>query len=121
MTPLKGIGIDLIELTRLRRFLKSHPFKNCERLLTESEKKRWRTEKQSAVFFSKLIAAKEAFFKARGGNWMGFEGFGSYEVECLGHEQFQVRDLHLKNQPLRAQGQFFETSEWVGAQVVLWG
>jgi holo-[acyl-carrier protein] synthase len=116
---LKGIGIDLVALSRIKDFLKNHP-RACERILTHSEIEQWRKKRNSAVQFSQFFAAKEAFFKATGGTWMGLDGFRSVEIECLPHEQFRVSALKLRR-GLCAQsyGQYFRTEKWIGAYVIL--
>lgn len=119
-----GLGIDLIAISRARQFLKEHRQKAMDRLLTHSEKKQLRRKSLSALQFSKMFTAKEAFFKATGESGMGLEGFGSLEVKFLPHKKFQVRSLNSKrrshSKPQRVVGSFFQDKVFVGAQVVLW-
>ena len=73
------------------------------------------------LLFAKLLAAKEAFFKALGGSWMGLEGFQSIEIRLEAHNHFRVQSsLSGFRPPMKAEGQFFQDRERVGAQVILW-
>ena len=120
MRNLAGVGIDMVSINRMRRFLKSNRHSALERLCTVAEKKQLRRKRFSAFEFSKLFAAKEAFFKATGGSWMGLEGFRALEVKPLWGGRFQVRRKEKRKSMPPAEGHFFRDKEWVGAQVILW-
>lgn len=62
-----GIGLDLIEISRIERVAYKHP-KFVERILTSSEKKQFEQleEKRRIEFLAGRFAAKEAYAKARG-------------------------------------------------------
>ena len=111
-----GIGIDVVDLTRARRFLKDHP-KSFFRLLAPAEKKRWHAKKPNARDFAKMFAAKEAFFKALGGAWMGLEGFRRMEVSYSRQGRFKVQSLPSGK---LGEGRFFRAPNAVGAEVICW-
>ncbi|MDQ0221329.1 holo-ACP synthase [Peribacillus cavernae] len=64
---IKGIGIDIIEIARVRAILARQP-RFLERILTEHERKVYTGLKSSrrVEFFAGRFAAKEAFSKAFG-------------------------------------------------------
>src|SRR5690625_4560650 len=65
---IKGIGIDLIELERLRRSIKKNE-RIIERILTKNEREIYTalsSERRRIEFFAGRFAAKEAFAKANG-------------------------------------------------------
>ena len=112
-----GVGIDLILLSRAREFLREYR-PHLGRLLSDQEKKVWLRKRISARNFARLFAAKEAFFKALGRSWMGLEGLASMEVGFLSGERFRA---HLADEKtFCGGGSFFETSGYIGAQVVVW-
>ena len=118
---LVGLGIDLIALSRVQQFLKRHKLRAWDRLLTQSERRCLSRKPPSVLLFSKIFAAKEAFFKALGKPWMGLEGFGGIDVKLLPHEKFQVKSLHFGSaKPMEATGSFFQGKGLVGAEVILW-
>lgn len=117
---VKGIGVDLVSLARARRFLERHPAKAFRRLLTASEKKRFPANRLTPAAFARLFAAKEAFFKAVGESWMGLEGFGAIEIKSFPRGRFRVQSSRFLDRPGHAEGRFFGTREFVGAQVILW-
>src|SRR5438874_124528 len=98
---LRGIGIDLVSVPRMRRFLKEHG-KKAVRLLDPAQSSR----KVSAAHLARIFAAKEAFFKALGRSWMGMEGFKDIQVQGSPQGAFRVQCPFL---PKGAQvsGRFF--------------
>ncbi len=118
---LVGIGIDWISSERIRRFMKDHSPSFLERILTPSEKKKWRQSGRSSLQFSKFFVAKEAFFKALGGIWMGLEGFSGFDVKGVAGDRFQVesRDVEIKKGS-RHEGVFLKNEQGVGAHVIVW-
>lgn len=116
---VKGIGIDLVSVPRVRKILKHHRAKTLKRLLTPSERKHFSRKSLSPAAFAKLFAAKEAFFKAVGRSWMGLEGFGAIEIKGFPRGRFQAKSSAYSG-PWRAEGRFFGTRELAGAQVILW-
>jgi holo-[acyl-carrier protein] synthase len=63
---IKGIGIDIIELDRIRKM--KHQQKFIDRILTPSEKSTYEalSEHRQTEFLAGRFAAKEAFSKAAG-------------------------------------------------------
>jgi phosphopantetheinyl transferase (holo-ACP synthase) len=115
-----GLGIDLISRERVRRFLKDHGRSRALRLLSETEKGVWRRRGFSLSVFSQFLAAKEAYFKACAGSWLGPEGFAGISVKLLPHRKFRVKSLRPEAAPgPEAGGCFFGAGPWVGAQVML--
>ncbi|OLS34237.1 holo-ACP synthase [Bacillus sp. MRMR6] len=64
---IKGIGIDIIELSRIQEIMTRQP-KLVSRILTESEKRIFDTlnERRKVEFLAGRFAVKEAFSKAMG-------------------------------------------------------
>ncbi|WP_423800406.1 holo-ACP synthase [Neobacillus sp. SAB-20_R2A] len=64
---IKGIGIDIIELSRVHEIISRQP-KFIDRVLTASEKQRFSelAERRKVEFLAGRFAAKEAFSKAIG-------------------------------------------------------
>ena len=118
---LIGIGIDIITLEKAKRFLKRHRKKILERMLTAGERKRLGKKKSlSPLHFSKMMVAKEAFFKAMGKSWMGLEGFGALEVKMASEDHFLIKTVSASSpssKPRQAAGHFFKTDKYLGAQV----
>ena len=117
----KGVGIDLVSLVRIRRFLQENRSRAFQRLLTASEKKKFAGHFRDSIQFAKLFAAKEAFFKALGLRWMGLEGFQAMKVRTFARGRFQVESSHLPAaKHYGMTGTFFGEGDWVGAHVLLW-
>jgi holo-[acyl-carrier protein] synthase len=69
---IKGIGIDLVEISRISRHLERQETRFFERVFTEREQMYSRKSKSidnQAEHFAARFAAKEAFFKALGTGW----------------------------------------------------
>ncbi len=118
---LAGLGIDLIDLDRVRKFLKTHSHQKISRLLSAQEKKVFKRRRFSALLFAKFFAAKEAYFKTLNEAWMGMEGFASMDVKLRNTNTFQVKLISgaLGRKGSRpAEGCFFYFSHYVGAQVI---
>ncbi|MBR5156215.1 MAG: holo-ACP synthase [Clostridia bacterium] len=73
-----GIGIDITEIERIEKALKTERF--LERFFSEEEIKYFKSKKQMAQSVAANFAAKEAFSKAIG---TGVRGFSLAEVEIL--------------------------------------
>lgn len=78
---ITGIGIDIIELSRIRRLDAKSP-KFRERVLTESEQAEYSrlTETRKVEFLAGRFAAKEAFSKAKGTGIGGACSFQDIEI-----------------------------------------
>ena len=114
-----GIGIDLVDISRIRRFLQDNR-PSIGRLFSESEKTSLKLKNISPLKFAQFFSAKEAFFKAAGGSWMGLEGFSNIEVKCLSRDRFKVSSFAGKQIEGRAEGNFLRGRGWIGARLVLW-
>ena len=72
-----GVGTDLIEIPRVERALARFGARFAERILCETELRRFRAHAKPAAYLAKRFAAKEAFAKALGtgirapANWHG--------------------------------------------------
>jgi len=73
-----GIGIDNIEVDRVRTQLEKNRFK--ENIFSPAEIEYCDTRKNSAENYAARFAAKEAFFKAIGTGWRGGLAFNEIEV-----------------------------------------
>ncbi|PLT27961.1 holo-ACP synthase [Peribacillus deserti] len=113
---IKGIGLDLIELKRIKSLADRQP-KFADRILTRSEKEIYDSlgEKRKMEFLAGRFSAKEAFAKACG------TGIGSQlsflDIEILKTEQgkpFIAKpiggNVHLS---------ITHTSEYAAAQVII--
>jgi holo-[acyl-carrier protein] synthase len=66
-----GIGIDIIEIRRLRGALERHGDRFIRRIFTAGEQEYCRGHRDPAPYFAARFAAKEALFKALGTGWAG--------------------------------------------------
>lgn len=97
-----GIGIDLIEIDRIKAELEKHEDRFCKMVFTVKEIEYCRRNKNlniQAQCFSGRFAAKEAFFKAIG---IGLQnGLGWKDVEVL-NDKLGKPNLILKNKSHKA-------------------
>lgn len=112
---LIGIGIDSVSWDRLERFLTQHSFQFIKRLLRPSEQKVFLQSENPLPFFARCFAAKEAYFKARGGTGMGETGFREIEMIEEKNNRFNIAA------DKEAMGEFFLIPGGLGAQVMVWG
>ena len=117
---LKGVGVDLMRVSRAKKFLKKNGMKSVLRLFSKAELASLRGKRLTPVQFAKFFSAKEAFFKATGGAWMGFEGFSNIEVRCLPRDRFKVHSYAGKQIRGKAEGNFLCGPGWIGARLVFW-
>jgi holo-[acyl-carrier protein] synthase len=76
-----GIGIDLVEISRVEALVARHGERALRRIFTESEVERCGRSRVRAESLAARFAAKEAFFKAMGTGWA--EGMAWTEVEVV--------------------------------------
>lgn len=114
-SQLSGVGIDLVDLVRIRKFLKTHSALKIKRLLSAAEQKYFKSKRKSPLIFAQYFSAKEAFFKSLGKAWLGLEGFAAMEVQFLSAGRFKIR---LLEKDVEAEGCFFSFGHHVGAQVI---
>lgn len=77
-----GIGIDLVEVERMRQLLDRKGERALQRLFTEGEREYARAHPEPARQLAARAAAKEAAFKALAGNDLA-RGIGWRELEVL--------------------------------------
>jgi holo-[acyl-carrier protein] synthase len=72
-----GVGTDVVEIERIKAVLEKYGERFAQRILCESELKRFQGHRLPANYLAKRFAAKEAFTKALGtgirapANWHG--------------------------------------------------
>jgi len=96
-----GIGIDLIEIDRIKNELEKHGDRFCKMVFTVKEIEYCRRNKNlniQAQCFSGRFAAKEAFFKAIGTGLRN--GLSWKDVEIL-NDKLGKPDFVLKNNSLK--------------------
>ena len=117
---IAGVGIDLVNLPRIRKFLKAHAPRRISRFLSPAEQTQFK-KKIPSKLFAKIFTAKEAYFKTLGESWMGLEGFASMEVRLLPGDRFTVQlvDGALGRKGSRpAEGCHFGFGNFLGAQII---
>jgi holo-[acyl-carrier protein] synthase len=77
-----GIGIDLVEVVRMRRLLDNKGERALQRLFTEGERRYAATHPEPARQLAARVAAKEAAFKALSGNDLA-RAIGWRELEVV--------------------------------------
>ncbi|PLS01401.1 holo-ACP synthase [Neobacillus cucumis] len=83
---IKGIGIDIIELQRVRNIISSQ-IKLVDRILTENEKNKYEdlSDARKVEFLAGRFAAKEAFSKAFGTGIGSDLSFLDIEIDTDGY------------------------------------
>lgn len=76
-----GIGIDLVEVSRVEALVERHGDRALRRIFTEAEVERCGRSRSPSESFAARFAAKEAFFKAVGTGWG--QGLAWTEVEVV--------------------------------------
>ncbi|MBM7694586.1 holo-[acyl-carrier protein] synthase [Peribacillus deserti] len=113
---IKGIGLDLIELKRIRHLINRKP-KFADRILTESEKDIYDSlgERRKIEFLAGRFSAKEAFAKANG------TGIGSklsfLDIEILKTQEGKPFIFRPYSQNVHLS--ITHTSEYAAAQVII--
>jgi len=80
-----GVGVDLVEKSRVERALERFGDRFASRVLTEKEWSLCKTKGDRTGSVAARIAAKEAVFKALGTGWA--EGLGWHDVEVVNDSQ----------------------------------
>ena len=81
MTDVRAVGLDLIEIPRIRRMLKKEGDRFLTRVFTPAEAAYARTKANPAETLAARFAAKEAVMKALGTGWG--KGVGWTQIEVL--------------------------------------
>lgn len=93
-----GVGIDLVEVERMRRLLDSKGERALIRLFTEGERDYAHTHPEPARQLAARVAAKEAAYKALSGNDLA-RAIGWRELEVVSrHGHSPVLVLHGRAQ-----------------------
>jgi len=93
-----GIGIDLVEVERMRRLLDAKGDRALERMFTIGEREYACTHPEPVRQLAARVAAKEAAFKALSGNDLA-RGIGWRELEVVSrHAQAPLLVLHGRAQ-----------------------
>ncbi|MBN1779514.1 holo-ACP synthase [bacterium] len=82
---IKGIGVDLVEKSRVQRALERFGERFARRVLTEREWALCQTKGDRIGSVAARIAAKEAVFKALGTGWA--QNLGWHDIEVLNDSQ----------------------------------
>lgn len=86
MANIKGIGVDIIEIKRIKEAVKNHGEKFLNRIYTERELKYCFAFAKEKIRFPELavrFAAKEAYTKALG---TGIRGIHFKEIEIINNQ-----------------------------------
>ena len=111
-----GIGIDMIELERVRALLERQP-KFVDRILTEDEKKYYWSlgESRKVEWFAGRFSAKEAFSKAYG-TGIG-EKLSFHDISILPDSSGKPMIQHPLD--VKAHLSITHTTQYAAAQVIL--
>ncbi len=77
MSAIAGLGVDLVEIRRIRRIIDRYGDRFIKRSFSDNEREASKRLNDPAPFFAARFAAKEAFSKAVG---TGFTGFGPVDI-----------------------------------------
>ncbi len=91
---IKGVGIDIIELKRIRRLMKEYGERFIQRILTENEINYCNKFSKPEIHFGGRFAGKEAYSKSIG-TGVGKE-FSWKDIEILNNEKGKPYVVHLK-------------------------
>jgi holo-[acyl-carrier protein] synthase len=80
-----GLGVDVVEIRRIREALKHQGERFIRRIYTEAEQTFCEARRDPAPHYAVRFAAKEALFKALGTGWAN--GMRWQDVEVLRREQ----------------------------------
>jgi len=91
---VKGVGIDLIEVSRIKRIMEKYGDKFLQRILTENEIRYCKSFANSELHFAGRFASKEAYSKAIGTGIS--RDFGWKDIEILNDERGKPYINHVK-------------------------
>lgn len=80
MGSIRGIGVDLVEIGRMRHFVERQGERGLRRLFTEEEIRYCKRRANPYPSLAARFAAKEAALKALGTGWTRGLGFRQVEV-----------------------------------------
>jgi holo-[acyl-carrier protein] synthase len=87
-----GIGIDLVEIHRINKLIKSP---GLSRVFTPDEIKYCKSKKNCAESFAARFAAKEAFLKAIGTGWGTSKSPSFSQIEVIRNKKAPFLSLRL--------------------------
>jgi holo-[acyl-carrier protein] synthase len=76
---IKGIGVDIVEIGRIRRIIENQGERFIQKVFTPLEQEYCLAHRDPAPHFAARFAAKEAVFKALGTGWA--EGVSWHDAE----------------------------------------
>lgn len=89
-----GLGVDIVEIDRMRHMLETTGERLIKRILTDDEAKYALAHAEPALHFAARAAAKEAMYKALSGNQLA-RAVGWREIEvCLREDGAPYLRLH---------------------------
>ena len=89
-----GVGVDIVEIDRMRRMLETQGDALIRRLFSDGEKEYALSHVEPAMHFAVRVAAKEAAYKALSGNHLA-RAVGWREIEvCLREDGAPYLVLH---------------------------
>ncbi len=77
---IRGLGVDLVEISRMRDLLERHGDRALERLFTEAERRGGDGRARAGEYYAARFAAKEALLKALGTGMAGEVSWREIEV-----------------------------------------
>jgi holo-[acyl-carrier protein] synthase len=93
-----GLGVDIVEIDRMRRMLETQGESLIRRLFSDDEAKYALSHVEPALHFAARVAAKEAAYKALSGNHLA-RAVGWREIEvCLRDDGAPYLALHGRAQ-----------------------
>lgn len=89
-----GLGVDIVEIDRMKRMLETQGDALIRRLFTDGETQYALSHVEPAMHFAVRVAAKEAAYKALSGNHLA-RAVGWREIEvCLREDGAPYLNLH---------------------------
>ena len=76
-----GVGVDIVQMSRVADLYEKFPNRFPERILTESELKELKQQSEPVLFLAKRFAAKEAAAKALGTGFRKGVSFQDFEIQ----------------------------------------
>ena len=119
---VEGVGIDIAEVTRIRKSIEEYGDLFTDKVFTQAEKAYCVEKPLPYQHFAARFAAKEAFSKATGTGWD--DSFSWHEVEVV-NEPSGKPVLRLSGEALRGFGQkhvflsLSHSGDYVAAVVVI--
>lgn len=114
MSTVKGLGFDLVDITRLKQVIGKHS-NATNRLFTKTEREHAKKYIEPVIHFAACFAAKEAYFKALG---TGISGQRFCDIELL-HDKTGRPVLAFCGQILPVFVSISHTDTTAGAVVII--